>query len=201
MSASLSPDRRRRRTSAGHRASGFTLIEILVVIVIVGIIVAVAMLSFGIIGTDRNLQQHARRLSSLIELATDESTMQGRDFGIEFLQQGYRFVEWDPLLDQWHELLGDDFLRERRLEEELEFELVLEDRRVLLDVEAADTQRDEDETDRDPSDDYVPHVLIMSSGDVTPFDLRIVRPFDRAAVTVSMTPEGELEIATDDAAF
>ena len=178
------------------RFSAFTLIELLVVIVIIAIVSAVAMLSIGILGDDRNLQREARRFSSLIELANDEATIQGRDFGLEILQSGYRFVEHDPVLNQWYELLGDDFLRARQLEENMEFELFIEDRRVLLDTEAAETERDEDDTDL--TDDYLPHILIMSSGDVSPFELRLLRPSDRAALTLTMSAAGELDIQGND---
>ncbi len=174
----------------------FTLIEVLVVVIIIAVISAVALLSLGILGDDRNLQREARRLSSLIELANDEATIQGREYGLEILQSGYRFVEHDPLLNQWHELLGDDFLRPRQLEEGMEFQLFLEDRRVLLDTSAADTEREEEDTD--PTDDYLPHILIMSSGDVSPFELRLLRPSDRAALTLTMSLAGELEIQDDD---
>lgn len=174
----------------------FTLIELLVVVVIIAIISAVAMLSLGIIGDDRELQREAQRLSSLIELANDEAAMQGRDFGLEIMQSGYRFVEYDPLLNKWYEIIGDDFLRQRELEEGLEFDLVIEDRRVLLDTNAAETDRDEDDTNL--IDDYVPHILIMSSGDVSPFELTLLRPSDRAEVTLTMSPAGELEIQDDD---
>ena len=78
----------------------FTLVEILVVVVIIAIISAIALLSLGILGDDRNLEREARRLSSLIELANDEATIQGRDYGLEFLRGGYRFVEHDPLKQQ-----------------------------------------------------------------------------------------------------
>ena len=174
----------------------FTLIEVLVVVIIIAVISAVALLSLGILGDDRNLQREARRLSSLIELANDEATIQGREYGLEILQSGYRFVEHDPLLNQWHELLGDDFLRPRQLGEDMEFQLFLEDRRVLLDTSAADTEREEEDTDL--TDDYLPHILIMSSGDVSPFELRLLRPSDRAALTLTMSLAGELEIQDDD---
>jgi len=181
-------------TSARTRA--FTLIELLVVIVIIAVISAVALLSLGILGDDRNLQREARRLSSLIELANDEATIQGRDYGLEIMQGSYRFVEHDPFLNQWHELIGDDFLRPRQLEENMEFELFIEERRVLLDVEAAETEREEDDTDL--TDDYVPHILIMSSGDVSPFELSLLRLNDRSSLTLTMSLAGELEIQNDD---
>ena len=180
----------------------FTLIELLVVIVIVGIVSAVALLSFGILGDDRNLQREARRMGSLIELANDEATMQGRDYGLEIMQSGYRFVEHDPFTEQWHEIIGDETLRPRQLEEQMEFELFLEDRRILLEEDAAVTERDEDEDENDTNrsriEDYVPHVLILSSGDITPFELRIVRQQDRTEITMTMSLLGEFEIQTND---
>jgi general secretion pathway protein H len=178
------------------RASGFTLIELLVVVVIMGIVSGMILLSIGILGDDRALQQQARRISSLLELATDEAVMQGRDFGLEFMQAGYRFVELDPIFNQWHEVTDDDLLRPRQLEEGMEFELRLEDRPVSLATEARDTEADEESEDRD--DGYLPHVLILSSGDVTPFNLRLVRWADRSEVLLEMTLTGEIEITTNE---
>jgi len=189
------------------RAAGraFTLIEILVVLVIIGILTAVAFLSFGILADDDDMDREARRLTSLIQLVTDEATTQGRDFGIEFMSAGYRFVEHDPLLDQWFEIVGDDYLVQRDLAEGVEFELQLEERRVLLHTEARETEREGDEDDnvdnardRDLTDDYLPHVLIMSSGDVTPFELRFIRDVDRSEILLTMSLTGELEIEDED---
>ncbi len=189
--------RRRKIKISGEPGSrAFTLIELLVVLVIIAVISAVALLSIGIIGDDRNLQTEARRLSSLIELANDEAAILGRDYGLEIMESDYRFVEYDPLLNQWYEIIGDDFLRPRRIEEGMEFELFIEDRRILLDTDVAQTERDEEDTDL--TDDYIPHILIMSSGDVSPFELRIVRPADRANVTLTMSLTGELELQGDD---
>jgi general secretion pathway protein H len=184
------------RFAPAKRASGFTLIELLVVVVIMGIVSGMILLSFGILGDDRALQQQARRISSLLELATDEAVMQGRDFGLEFMQSGYRFVELDPIFNQWHEVTDDDLLRPRQLDEGMEFELRLEDRPVSLATEARNTEVDEESEDRDNG--YLPHVLILSSGDVTPFNLRLVRWADRSEVLLEMTLTGEIEITTNE---
>jgi general secretion pathway protein H len=171
----------------------------MVSMVIIAILLTLAVLSLGILGDDDNLNREVRRISSLIELVTDEATTQGRDFGMEFMTAGYRFVEYDPLLDQWFEVIGDDYLVQRNLDEGVEFELFLEERRVLLHIDAQQTEENEDEQEsqRDLTDDYIPHVLIMSSGDVTPFELRLVRNADRSEIALTMSLAGELEITSD----
>lgn len=191
----------RSRTSAplktAHTA-GFTLVEILVVLVIIGTILSVAFLSFGLLGDDRSVEREARRIAALIDLVTEEAMLQGRDFGLEVLGGGYRFVELDPLVDQWFEVTGDDLMAAKTLEEGTEFELFIEDHRVLLQAEAKETEKKEEDGKRDLTDDYLPHILILSSGDVTPFELRILRDIDRSEVVLTMSLAGELEIITGD---
>jgi general secretion pathway protein H len=188
-----------RRISGSRSERAFTLIEILVVVIIIGIISAVTLMSFGLLGgDDRNLEQDARRLSSLIQVVNDDAVMQGRDFGIEVMLAGYRWVEHDPYLNQWFEVADDEVMRTRELEDGTEFELYIEEHRVLLEEEAKDTETDEDEPGRDLTDDYLPHILVLSSGDITPFELRLVRASDRAEVTLTMSAAGEMEIGTGD---
>ena len=109
------------RAPARRRARGFTLLELLVVLFIIVIITAVAMLDIGIVGDDRSLNTEARRLNSLVQIANDEASLLGREYGLELSQTGYRFVEFDPILNTWYEVIGDDVLRPRQLEQGLEF--------------------------------------------------------------------------------
>ena len=186
------------RSARPCRGNGFTLIEVLVVVVIIGIVSAIAVLALGNLGDDRELQNEARRMTSLIEMASDEATLQGRDFGVQLLQRGYRFVEFDPLTEQWSEVFGDDLMRPRTLADDTEFDLFLEDKRVLLKFDAAETERSDDDDDSDITQDYVPHVLVLSSGDITPFVLEIFRNTDRASVVLSASPAGELKVGTSE---
>ncbi|MDH3908939.1 MAG: prepilin-type N-terminal cleavage/methylation domain-containing protein, partial [Gammaproteobacteria bacterium] len=68
------------------RSGGFTLVEILVVIVIISIVMSIAMLSITLAGGDNQLRDEAQRVISLVDVAQDESLLQGREFGLEFMQ-------------------------------------------------------------------------------------------------------------------
>ena len=79
-----------------HRLSrAFTLIEILVVVSIIAVVMSIAVLSLGVLGDDRDLREEGRRVVALVQVAQDEAVMQGREFGIEFMTGGFRFVEFD----------------------------------------------------------------------------------------------------------
>jgi general secretion pathway protein H len=179
-------------------ATGFTLIEILVVLVIVSTVVSITMLSFGILGNDRDLQTEARRFGALAELVRDEASMQGREFGIELMTTSYRFVEYDTYGGRWAEVPGDETLRLRGLPEDVEFELYLEDKRIVL-VEDPESLEDPDEdSDRGRAESYSPHLLIYSSGDTTPFELHIWRAFDDERVVLRGDALGMVEILNQD---
>lgn len=175
--------------------SGFTLIEVLVVVMIIGIISAVVVLGMGNLGDDRELRNEAQRMTSLIEMASDEAMLQGRDFGLEIMLSGYRFVEYDPLTGRWSEIIGDDLMRPRRLGQDSEFDLFLEDKRVILDIDAANTDADDD--DGNQREEYLPHVLVLSSGDISPFVLDIIRTTDESSIRLSASATGELKVGTD----
>lgn len=197
---------RRRLSSSLRTSAGFTLIEVLVVVVIIGVLSSVVLISIGVLGDDRDLDREARRLASLVEMVAEEAELQGRDFGLEFIRQGYRFVEYDPFFDTWTEIVGDDTLRPRRLPEDFEFALVVEDKRIELADVAADTgagNKDEEEERRDSPllNKYAPHTMILSSGDLSPFSVRIIRLTDDAEALLQVLPTGEIRVGEDDDEF
>jgi general secretion pathway protein H len=178
-------------------ARGFTLIEILVVIVIVATIVSIALLSVNVGGDDAELDTERRRLASLIETVQDEAVLQGREFGIELMTSSYRFVEFDPLTRQWAEIYGDDLYRLRTLPEGLEFELFIDDRRIELEANPKELA-DPDRPMRSGVDAYTPHLFLFASGDTTVFELHLWRRQTDQRLVLRGDVLGELEFGTDD---
>jgi len=181
-----------------RRQLGFTLIEILVVVIIVATISGIALMSIGLIGDDRDLETERQRLASLIEVAQDEATMQGREFGLELMTSTYRFVEFDPYASQWSEILGDDLFRLRQLPEGMEFELYVEDKRVVL---AEDPKEFEDPDEQNLSratERYAPHVFVFSSGELTAYEIRLRRPQQDQQLVMRGDILGEIEFVDED---
>lgn len=181
-----------------NRTAGFTLIEILVVVVIIATIVSITLLSFGVLGNDRDLRTEGQRLAALIEVAQDDATMQGREFAVEFMTSSYRFVEYDALTGLWNDIPGDDTLRLRTLSEDLEFELYLEEKRVLLKDDPMSFEEEEEGLVRSNTEVYAPHLLVFSSGDTTPFELHIWRRFDDERFIVRGDALGAIEFGDEE---
>lgn len=176
----------------------FTLIELLVVVSIVGVVLSIAVLSLGVLSDDRELREEGRRMIALVQLLNDEAIMQGRDFGIEFMANGFRFVEYDPLASTWGELIGDDTLRPRDLPEGAEFDLWIEGQRVLLDDRPAAFDDPEDDSPRSRIESYAPHILVFSSGDMTPFELHVLRPDMDQAISLESNVLGDIKFSEDE---
>lgn len=184
--------------NAPGRCRGFTLIEILVALVIVGIVVSVALLSINLVSNDRELDRESRRLAALIGVARDDAMFQGREFGIEMLSTGYRFVEFDPYTNQWAVVPNDPTLRHWELPDGMEIELFLDDRKIRLDREPKEIRYDP--RTGASIGNYAPHLLIYSSGDMTPFEVTLLRPFDNAREVLRGDLLGNLEFDDEDAA-
>lgn len=177
--------------------SGFTLIETLVVVIVITIIVSVGILSLGLVRDDRVLRREAARIGSLLEVAQDEAMMQGREFGLEVMRESYRFVEYDPQQRRWADVPTEDMFRARQLPDNIEFDLYLEDKSIQLELDGLDLAEPEDERDSDGLKDYAPHVFVFSSGDTTPFELRLVDAQHQHTVILSADITGQIEILTE----
>ena len=146
----------------GHlkTARGFTLLEILVVIVIIGVMATLAVLSIGNRTLDDRMAVEARRLQELLVLAGDEAVLQGLELGFIQTPEGYAFL---TLKDgKWTALEDAGPLRSRALAEPFYLQLQIDGRRVT----PVDTG--------DEKTELKPQVVLLSSGDATEFvlDLR-----------------------------
>ncbi len=128
---------------------GFTLIEIMVVVVIISIMVGVVTLSFP--DTNRDLlKEDAERFSSLVLLAEDEAILQSRDLALAINDEGYAFFSREN--KKWQAFSKTPF-KPRKLSGLEKPELYLEGVSIQL-TKAEKTK---------------PQIVIYSSGEVTPF--------------------------------
>jgi len=177
---------------------GFTLIEILVVIVIIGTVLSIVVLSMGIVPEDEEILTERTRLTALLETVQDEAMMQGREFGLEIMTTAYRFVEFDPLTRQWMEVPGDDLYRLRDLPEGVEFELFIDDARVLLEIDPQKIEDPDNTMSQTGSKVFAPHLYIFASGEASAFELRLIRPQTRHELIMSGNILGEIKFGEDD---
>ena len=137
-----------------QRQSGFTLVEIIVVMVIVGILVTVVTLSFGN-SQARQGRDYLRQISALIDLATEQAVFNSRDYGLSFSKQGYRFFELEDGI--WRNLSNDRMFKTRDIPQGFQHVLYLEGIKVVL---AQDDKKK-------------PQIYITSDGEVSQFQLDV----------------------------
>ncbi len=163
--------------------SGFSLLELLVVIVIISILFTFTTLAIRGTSPEERIQTEALRLDRLLQLALEEATLKGQEYGLEFSPDSYRFLLY---VDQaWLPLEQDKLLRKRSLPENMEFELEIEQIDVLIEDDAVDTDTEDEDKPR-------PQVFLLSSGEITPeFSVRLVMPGVETSYIVSATVNGE----------
>jgi general secretion pathway protein H len=175
------------RRTAAHRAAGFTLLELLVVIVIIGIMTSMAVISVNVLGGDHEMQQEAERLQAILLQTREDAVMQSRDIGMRLDETGYEFLQYDGRTERWVAVENDPLLRARSLPDGLRLGLRLEDRNVQL-------KPRQPATERDP---ISPHVVLQAAGELVPFDLLLSRDGTDQRRRVSGTLEGKIEVHDD----
>ncbi|MDM8350132.1 type II secretion system minor pseudopilin GspH [Pseudomonas sp. sp1636] len=146
------------RGGASSPIRGFTLVELLVVIVIIGSLIGLAVLSTGIAGPARELRNEAERLAGLIGVLAEEAVLDNREYGLLLNAEGYRVLRYDPLSAHWQALAD----KPHRLPAWAELRVELEGEALQLPQPAAEPRS---------AANPVPQLLLLSSGELSPFRL------------------------------
>ncbi|HVS22537.1 MAG TPA: type II secretion system minor pseudopilin GspH [Gammaproteobacteria bacterium] len=166
---------------------GFSLLELLVVVTIIGILVGAVVLSVRVAGNDPQAEQEVRRLRGLIDLLHEDALMQSRDYGLMLTTGGYRFYAYDYKQLKWLQVAGDRLLDEHALpSKQLELGLELDGKDVRLEKAFATIDRE-----KDPA----PQVMILSSGELTPFKLDVSRSSLPGRYSLTGELDGKLAVA------
>jgi general secretion pathway protein H len=165
------------------RSKGFTLVEILVVIVIMLVVVSLTVLSVSATGRDSQLDEESRRIEGLVGLLHERALLEGRDFGLRIEPTAYEFVVYDTRRDRWLMLDQEREFRHRELPKGITFQLQLDSQTVVI------KPIDRNLSNGNPPN---PQVAIAASGEGTPFRLTLLRGATQAKASVDGDALGKI---------
>lgn len=156
---------------------GFTLLEMMVVVVIISILSSYVMLSLQ--GRDKSIQfkNEAERLNHIIALAREEAILNSEIFGLRFRKNCYGFMfrknnEWKAFNNR---IFGP-----REIPQGIEFQLLISDVITPLPL------------DEPPKS---PQITIWPSGEVSPFELKIKSTIIQSSYTLIGNEFGSIEMS------
>jgi general secretion pathway protein H len=165
---------------------GFTLLEVMVVLVLIGIIFSFAVLSVGRNDQDEVMKRETRRLATLIDMANNEAVIRGQELAIHFTEGGYAFLVLQ--VEGWQELPGDPLLKPHKLPQGFSVRIEVEG-----DPPGLGQKDKEDNKDKKADDTLTPQVYILSSGEMTPFSATLQAENSRVRYHLTASMLGKLD--------
>lgn len=164
--------------------TGFTLIEIMLVLALMGLMISVV--SYTALGTNSydKVNQQAKRFQVVFDMASDYAILNQVQLGIRIDEEEstYTYVALDDD-DEWVELTGQKLFESHQLPEDMTLQLFLDDLpwqqeeqlfdRSLFDEELSVSDEGVEIGNEEDIVPPPPQLFLLSSGDLTPFELTI----------------------------
>lgn len=161
---------------------GFTLIEVMLVIVLMGILASVVVVNFVSEPKDKVLSRETERLQQLIHFASEQAILKHIDFGLVLDDDGYQFVVFDGT--RWQAVPEPRAFAEHQWPDNLTVELQLDGLAFAEDslMGQDEFQEQQEQMLKQLTDNalrsgeqnekkrpLLPQVYILSSGEISPF--------------------------------
>ena len=167
MLASWSPSR-------FNQAPGFTLVEILVVLIIVSVMSGIVVTSLPSSFQNSDFDEESLRLKTVIELIREESLTRASEYGLKTDKDNYSFFVYNEIEQNWTQLNTKPYA-EHKVGYGILLKTSIEDNELIL----------TDEEDEESSVPNAPRILLLSSGEMTPFEITIALGRDKTRTLVS----------------
>ncbi|MCE9680140.1 type II secretion system minor pseudopilin GspH [Shewanella sp. AS1] len=157
------------------RQSGFTLMEVLLVILLIGLAAAAVTYTSSSAGKQQELERTAKQFIATTELVLDETVLSGQFIGIVIDKSYYKFVYYEE--GKWKPLEDDRLLAEREMPYGVEMSLILDGLPLSQEDEEDDSWFDEpliELTEEEKKKFPEPQVMLFPSGEMSAFELTFV---------------------------
>jgi len=184
-----------------------------------------ATLSVNVLGRDSEVEDHSKRLWAILQQTREESEVQSLNVGLYVSAEAYEFLRFDQRQNLWIPITGDKLHATRRLPEGLRFRLWMDSREVVLKPdlpERTDEDEDKDKDEKGLSDEEKeeaelpealrtidrdeppktqsdpPQIVVLSSGEIMPFELHIERDRQEASWRLQALADNDLRVERRD---
>ncbi len=138
------------------RQYGYSLLELMIVMVVIGVVTSIAALSFSNLGAGVG-EKALERLRLDVQLLSNEAIVRSEVLALAFHNKGYAFMRLDEGGENWEVIEKDHFLKPREFEAPMEV-------RMLIGEEEPELGDSIDE----------PQIISLPTGEVTPFVYQLV---------------------------
>lgn len=150
---------------------GFTLIEILIVIVIIGITLSFALLAFGDFGESKKVLFAAEQLQSSLKLTQQQAILETSTYGLTINNKGYQILKFKDN-SSWGPVSNKGIFKPFSFPTNTY---------IILKSSLHNTGN-------------APHIIINASGDITPFILTIGINQSQRIATLKSSQNGDLTL-------
>ena len=151
---------------------GFTLVEILVVVLIIGITLGFALLSFGDFGGKRRIIVAAEQFAYHIKAVQQQAVLETSTLGIHISQAGYQTLRFEPNRHRWLPASSHRLFQMQPFPDNL-----------IMVIKHSVHKKGQ------------PDIIINATGDITPFTLELGTNKQPSLITLHAEPNGTVTVS------
>ena len=160
--------------------NGFTLVEVMLVMLLIGLLATTVVMNFSGESREERLEKEAERFQQVFQFVAETAMLKQQEWGLYIKEDRYGFLYYSNEDNKWAAADEPAGVREHKLPEGVVLSLELEglpgeDSNLLSQL---DWQLDEDEQEADSKIPVLPQVFILSSGEISPFQLLLTEKTD-----------------------